>query len=131
MNSECHNFVKHLLEFFHRRGGDHNTVWDLKKRFLFMLDFCCYHNLETSQNILAYQWLLAGFLPGQGPDKYAEKALEVPPEATLIHGNKECVGKRETRYWSFAMPGKICYLAYNRSYALNLPAAVWILRKEF
>ena len=129
MSRECPDFIKKLLEFFHRSGGNSNTVWDLKKRFLFLLDFCNNNQLETSCNQLAYQWLLAGFLPGQGPDKYAQKAIEIPAEAIFISGNKECVGKRETRYWSFNISGEVHLLAYNRSYALNRPAAIWRMEK--
>ena len=92
-----------------------------------MLDFCRNYKLKNSQTQLAYQWLLAGFLPGQGPDEYARKADGIPPEAVLTAGNAECVGERETRYWSFCISGKVYYLAYNRAYALNRPAAIWLI----
>lgn len=126
MSRECPEFVSRLLDFFHWSGGSAKIVWDLKKRFLFLLDFCRIYNLKNALLQLAYQWLLAGFLPGQGPDEYAKKAHGVPPEAVLLCGSGECVGERETRYWSFAMSDKVYYLVYNRAYALNRPAAVYI-----
>ena len=125
MLRECPDFVKKLLEFFHHTGGSCNTVWDLKKRFLFMFDFCRTYNLQQSQAVLAYQWLIAGFLPGQGPDEYSCKIENIPENTTLIAGNESCRGERESRYWSFKLNGTVYYLAYNRKYALNRPAAIW------
>lgn len=127
MCKELDGFIGKLLEFFHQAAGSSQTVWDLKKRFLFLTDFCKEHKLKKSQNILALQWLRAGFLPAQGPDMYSAKAETVPPEAELIEGNAECLGARESRYWSFPSEGKIYYLAYNRSYFLNRPAAIWVM----
>jgi len=43
----------------------------------------------------------------------------------LIAGNPECRSQRETRFWQIPHRNRICYLAYNRSYALNRPAAIW------
>ena len=127
MSRECPEFVARLLDFFHRGQGDSNTVWDLKKRFLFLLDFCREYDLQTAQRALAYQWLRAGFLPGQGPDEYTRKIFEIPSFAELIEGTAECVGARETRYWSFAGSDKMYFLAYNRNFSLNRPSAIWLL----
>lgn len=125
MLAELPEFVGKLLEFFHQSKGSSTVLWDLKKRFLFLNDFCIKYQLGKSRNILAYQWLLAGFLPGQGPDIYSRKAADVPPEARLISGNAQCLHARESRYWSFALSDKLCYIAYNRQYNLNRPAAIW------
>ncbi len=125
MSGECPDFVKCLLDFFHSSNGNCNTVWDLKKRFIFLHDFCRKYNLINSQAVLAYQWLTAGFLPGQGPDKYTEKIDSIPVGAVLHDGDGSCLGEKESRYWRFTMSDKIYYLAYNRKYALNRPAAIW------
>ncbi|MBR2357786.1 MAG: DUF4080 domain-containing protein [Lentisphaeria bacterium] len=125
MLAELPETVSKLLEFFHQANGSSTVVWDLKKRFLFLNDFCINHQLVNSRKALAYQWLLAGFLPGQGPDIYSRKAADIPPEARLTSGNAECLHARESRYWSFALPGRLCYIAYNRQYNLNRPAAIW------
>ena len=125
MSRECPDFVTRLLAFFHQFGGNASVLWNLKKRFLFLLDFCREYNLPQGQLALAYQWLLAGFQPGQGPDEYTFKTAHIPPEAVLELGSAECLNARETRYWIFPMPDKIYYLAYNRNFVLNQPAAVW------
>lgn len=125
-SQECPDFVVKLLDFFHCANGDSMAVWDLKKRFLFMLDFCKHYHLECSQKALAYQWLLAGFLPSQGPDEYSEKVSAIPPEARLLSGFPESRTARESRFWRFDGNDGICYLAYNRSFSLNRPAAIWL-----
>lgn len=118
-------FLPELLAFFHRAGGNSTTLWDLKKRFLFLFDFCSLHHLESSLPLLALQWLKAGFPPGEGADKYSEKLSFIPPEAELCQGDAACLYERETRYYVITLEKKRCYLAFNRSYAQNLPAAVW------
>ncbi len=126
MNEECENFVSEFLNFFHKADGDAMVLWDLKKRFLFVNEFCRSYNLLRSHRILAYQWLLAGYLQGQGPDEYSQKAVNIPEDAQFLTGSKEVLGTRESRYWSFAMSEKTYFLAYNRQYALNRPAAIWV-----
>ena len=126
MCKELDGFIGKLLDFFHQAGGSSQTVWDLKKRFLFLTDFCKAYKLTRSQNVLAFQWLQAGFLPAQGPDVYSVKAEMIPEDAVLFSGNAECLGARESRYWSFPAGEKVYYIAYNRSYFLNRPAAIWI-----
>ncbi len=127
MSCESTEFVPRFLEFFQRIGGNCRTVWDLKKRFLFLLDFCSEYNLPKSRAVLAFKWLQAGYLPGQGPDKYTRKADKIPPAAKLCSGVPECVGERESQYWALPVNGKNYYLVYNRKYALNRPAAIFSL----
>ncbi len=129
MYKECPDIISCLLEFFHRANGDSSVLWDLKKRFLFLLDFCKAYHLELSLQFLAYQWLLAGFPLGQSPDEYSCKIDTVPPEAGLISGFADCIGKRESRYWQLPVADKIYYFVYNRNYALNRPAAVYCHEK--
>ena len=130
VSREYPGFVPDFLNFFHQKSGSRNTVWDLKKRFLFVLDFCKEHQLERSQRQLACQWLLAGFLPGQGPDEYSVKTDSIPPEAQLIAGAADCSDKRETRFWRIELENNILFIACNRSYALNRPAAIWQISAE-
>ena len=89
-----------LLEFFHQSGGDANTVWDLKKRFIFLHGFGRKFNLSSGLYLLAYQWLRAGFPLRQGADEYSQRAEEVPAAAQLIEGDPDCRNARETRYAS-------------------------------
>ena len=125
MRAECVNFVVRLLSHFHESGGSASVLWDLKKRFLFLHSFCENYHLEKSQRVLGYQWLCSGFPPEQGPDIYSCKVSTVPADATLLHGECACFGERETRYWRFADGEITYYLAYNRKYSFNRPAAIW------
>lgn len=127
MSRECPDFVLRLLEFFHKSQGDAMVLWDLQKRFLFLQSFCRTYCLNNSAVELAYQWLLAGFPAGQGADEYSGEEKEVPENAVLYAGSDACTGERKTRYYSIAKDGKIFYIAYNRAYALNKPAGIWIL----
>ena len=131
MSRECPEFVSRLLEFFHRAGGNASVVWNLQKRFLFLRDFCRCHHLEQGAFELAYHWLLAGLPPEQGADAYSQKTQGVPLDALLLSGPLECAAARETRFITLAFKEKRYYLAYNRKYALNLPAAVWLLETPF
>lgn len=131
MNEECKNFVREFLKFFHKSNGDAMVLWDLKKRFLFIHEFCRSYDLPRSHRLLAYQWLLAGYLQGQGPDEYSRKSVDIPEGAEYLTGNKEALGARESRYWSFAMADKTYFLAYNRRYALNRPAAIWVKSDKY
>ena len=125
MKEECDKLPEKLLEFFHQSGGDANTVWDLKKRFIFLHGFGRKFNLSSGLYLLAYQWLRAGFPLRQGADEYSQRAEEVPAAAQLIEGDPDCRNARETRYTSLPMPDGKYFIAYNRSYALNRPAAIW------
>ena len=129
MNRDCPDMVRKLLEFFHAAGGSSTVLWDLKKRFLFLLDFCQTYQLADARRQLAWQWLLAGYPQQQGPDEYSCKEPAIPGNAEYISGNLEAAGARESRYWSFVISGKKYFLAYNRQYALNRPAAIWVLDK--
>lgn len=126
MNEELPDFVTRILSFFHDAKGDSTTLWDLKKRFLFLLNICRKENLERSQRELACHWLMAGFPPGQGPDEYSEKCQSPPAQARLTAGTASCLGLPETRFWHLPLQNRSCYFAYNRSFALHLPAAVWL-----
>ena len=130
MNRDCPDMVRKLLAFFHNAGGNASVLWDLKKRFLFLLEFCKTHQLADVCCELAWQWLLAGYPQQQGPDEYSCKAQTIPSEARHISGNPAAWGARESRYWSFVMAGKTYFLAYNRQYALNRPAGIWVLEED-
>ena len=125
MNEESPGVIRELFEYFHNVKGNSSTLWDLKKRFLFLADFCRIRKLTESSVELAWQWLLAGFPPGQGPDLFSEKVSEIPAGVQLRQGTDECRNARESRFLKIARKDKVCYLAFNRSFALNLPAAVW------
>ena len=125
MSRECPDFVNRILEFFHQEGGDSNAVWNLKKRFIFLHGFSRRYSLQQGAFELAYQWLAAGLPPAEGASVDVQKTDGIPSAAVLCAGNPECTGARETRYWQLAMAEKCYYFAYNRSYALNLPAAIW------
>ena len=129
MRENLPSVVPDLLAFFHRSGGDSSVLWDLKKRFLFLLDFCREHQLETVFPELSYQWLLAGFLPEQGADLCSRKSSGIPADAELCAGTTKCLGAKETRYCTLAMTDKIYHLAYNRSCSLNAPAGIWITKR--
>ena len=130
MHRSCPEFVARLLEFFHQANGDCTAVWDLKKRFLFLLDFCQQYQLADAQQVLAYQWLLAGYPQQQGPDIYSTKTDHIPPAAQCCSGNAACQNERESRFWIFPLDGKTYFLAYNRAYALNRPAAIWVADQD-
>ena len=128
MKEECPSPVLCLLDCFHEADGDSETLWDLKKRFLFLLDFCRKYSLKHTQLELAYQWLRAGFTPGQGADLFSKKCNGIPSEAVLRYGSIDCLNARETRYYALKQQDKISLFAYNRSYSLNLPAGIWEIK---
>ena len=125
MNKECKEFIPRLLAFFHRSGGNAAAMWDLKKRFTFLHDFCKENHLPQCARALGFQWLMAGFPPGQGAECYAEKSEAPPADAQLQYGEDPCRNARETRFWHLDMEEGLFWFAFNRSYALNRPAAVW------
>lgn len=131
LQEEKADLVPALLKFFHESGGSSAAVWDLKKRFLFLADFCRVCHLAKSEKYLAYLWLLAGFPPEQGADSFSRKSSGVPAGAELLSGDPRCAGARETRYWSFAAEEGLYILAYNRTCSLNGPAAVWKVKKDY
>ncbi|MBQ4335862.1 MAG: radical SAM protein, partial [Lentisphaeria bacterium] len=126
MSRECPDFILRLLNHFQQTGGTVQTVWNLQKRFFFLLDFCRKYSLKQGAISLAYHWLLAGFPPGEGPDVYSRKADNIPENAVLHSGSADCLTARETRCWQLPMNGEVIYLAYNRAFAPNRPAAIWI-----
>lgn len=127
MSRECPDFILRLLNHFQQTGGTVQTVWNLQKRFFFLLDFCRKYGLKLGAISLAYHWLLAGFPPGEGPDVYSRKADNIPENAVLHSGSADCLTARETRCWQLPMNGEVIYLAYNRAFAPNRPAAIWIV----
>ena len=130
MGNVCKNLPEKMLEFFHSAGGNANTVWDLKKRFVFLRDFGRKFDLTAALYELAYQWLRAGFPLRQGADEFSQKAESVPPMAQLIEGDCACRDARETKYTLLSTPDGRYFLAYNRGYALNRPAAIWFLPQD-
>lgn len=130
MFDECPDLPEKLLEFFHHSGGGTTTVWDLKKRFVFLRDFAKKHNLTAGLYELAYQWLKAGFSLQQGADEYSQRTDSVPPAARLMEGDPSCLGALETKYAVLPMPTGKYFMAYNRSFALNLPAAILFLPEK-
>lgn len=126
MSMECPEFIPRLLEFFHSSGGNASVVWNLKKRFLFLLDFCRICDLKLGIQELSYHWLLAGLPPRQGADICSIPVASPTSGAALHSGTADCIGARETNFFMLTIADKRYYLAYNRAYALNLPAAVWV-----
>ena len=131
LHGEKADFIPVLLKFFQQSGGSSAAVWDLKKRFLFLADFCRTFHLSKSENRLAYLWLLAGFPPEQGADTFSVKSSGIPAGAQLFSGDPRCAGARETRCWRFAGEDELFILAYNRTYSLNGPAALWKVKKDY
>ena len=130
MNGERPDFVPCFLDFFHRSGGDSTTIWDLKKRFLFLLDLCRELKLAEGQRELAFQWLCAGFPTAQGPDSYSRKCGQPEKGFRVISGSAACIGAPETRYWHFPMRNREYVFAWNRSFALHLPAAILLCQES-
>ena len=127
VNKELPEFLPDFLDFFRRKGGSSAAVWDLKKRFLFVSDYCSSRHLEGARRELALQWLLAGFPQGQGADIFSVRCGTPPPEARLLSASDECLKAVETRCWMLDMGDKRkFYIAYNRNIALHLPAAYWL-----
>ena len=127
INKELPGFLPDFLDFFRRKGGSSAAVWDLKKRFLFVFEFCCCRNLESAKRELALRWLLSGFPQGQGADIFSVRCGAPPAGARLLSSSDECLKAVETRYWFLSMGGKRkYYIAYNRNIALHLPAAFWL-----
>ena len=127
MNEECPEFLPAFMEFFHSCGGGAMVLWDLKKRFIFLLEFCQKYHLQRAHAVLAYQWLLAGYPPAQGPDMFSRKIEKLPGEVQYLSGSEEVVCARESRYWEFSMQEKTYFFVYNRQFAPNRPAAVLAL----
>ena len=125
MTTECHDPAARLLDAFHRAGGNSDALWDLKKRFIFLHDLCRKDGLTQTLSTLACQWLTAGFTPGQGADLFSEKCSSVPADAVLCSGSADCLNARETRFYTLKQKNKTSFFAYNRSFSLNLPAAIW------
>ena len=127
VNKELPEFLADFLDFFRRKGGSSAAVWDLKKRFLFVSDYCAFRNLEGARRELALQWLLAGFPQGQGADTFSVRCGAPPADAQLLSSSDECLKALETRCWMLDMGDKRkFYIAYNRNIALHLPAAYWL-----
>lgn len=129
MHREQPGIVLLLLEFFRTSGGSRNVLWDLKKRFLFLSEYCSLHQLKESAAELACHWLLAGLPPGQGADTFSENCDRIPEKASLCAGDAACLASRETRCFRLEKSDSVCFFAFNRSFALNLPAAVWKMEK--
>ncbi len=118
-------FLPALLEFFLRNGLELKRLFDLKKRFLMLSEFFSAKNFQKTRIDLAFQWILAGYPPGSGPGKAAEKTDAVPENAVLLFGESAARKERDTKFWLLRRTQDTVYLAFNRKYAFNRPAAVW------
>ena len=58
-------------------------------------------------------------------DVYSQKIESLPEECVLLSDSSDCVRARETRYFKVQVGEKAFFLAFNRAFALNLPAGVW------
>ena len=128
LHKECPEIAGKLLEFFHKMGGSANSVWDLKKRFLFLLEFCRANSFEKALHTLNFEWLRAGYPAGQGADLFSKRIPTLPEKAVLLEGNGECAKAKESRIYRLSAGEKEFFFAFNRSFALNLPAGIWELR---
>ena len=128
LHKECPEFAGKLLEFFHKMGGSANSVWDLKKRFLFLLEFCRANSFEKALHTLNFEWLRAGYPAEQGADLFSKRIPALPEKAVLLEGNGECAKAKESRIYRLSAGEKEFFFAFNRSFALNLPAGIWELR---
>lgn len=130
-HSDLHEAVRRmdlaaLFTFFREQGGTFHTLFDLKKRFLFLAEFLTTAPDDRVLFCLAYHWLCAGYPLRQGPDRFSGKCEAPGPEYRLLSGDASCVTERETKFVRLAYDGTDYILAYNRSYTFNRPAAVFV-----
>ena len=64
-------------------------------------------------------------LRGSRRGKAAEKTDAVPENAVLLFGESAARKERDTKFWLLRRTQDTVYLAFNRKYAFNRPAAVW------
>ena len=125
IHAERPGFLPDFLQFFLSNGLDLKRLYDLKKRFLLLLDFLSGGNYKTAAEELAFQWIRSGYPPESGPGMTAVKTGKPPETAVLLEGDPASAKERETKYW--LLPGRKAtfYFAFHRKYAINRPAAVW------
>ena len=125
IHAERPDFLPDFLQFFLSNGLDLKRLYDLKKRFLLLLDFLSGGNYKTAAEELAFQWIRSGYPPESGPGMTAVKTGKPPETAVLLEGDPASAKERETKYW--LLPGRKAtfYFAFHRKYAINRPAAVW------
>jgi len=114
-----------LAEAVRAQKKDPDSFLDLKKRFLFLSDFLQGLSLRSASDELAVCWLLTGYPPGEGAASSAGIAKDLPSGAELLSGTAECAAHRETRFYTLDQPRRTVYFAYNRTYSINRPCAVW------
>ncbi len=124
--------IRRLFDFALEKGLAVNSLYDLKKRFLLLTEFLSADtgmDETVRQNVqfeLAQQWLFAGYPPEQTPVFQPERcsAAEIK-SASLIYGDESCKECRETKFYRLRYGGTDLIFSFNRTYACNLPAAVW------
>ena len=125
--TEKPDMLKSLFSFFIERGLSLRKLYDLRDRFLLLAEFLANRNFEQSGKVLALQWLRFGYQPGVGPGKSAEAVEIVPDHAKLLSGDPDAASLRGTKFWKLCdESGNLHIFAFNRSIAMNKPAAEWI-----
>ena len=94
-------------------------LYNLQTRFALLEEFLK-QDFPLSCKELAYAWLDAGFTPGEGAAKAAEKLRELPGNFSCPDGFQEKIQEKESRF--YRIYDRI-YI-YNRRYSMNLPM-VW------
>lgn len=107
-----------------KRGAD--SLLDLKKRFLFLVDFLeDKEKFEYTAFLLACAWLEAGFPLSAVPAKNLQNLEKLPEDAQFLYGNILCKEKRETKFYLLSSVKESRIFAFNRAYSMNRPSAVW------
>ncbi len=125
VHREKEDFLPEFLSFFLSNGLDLKRIFDLKKRFLLVESYLSGRNWKLPREVLAYQWLRAGFPPEAGPGAAARKAERPPEDALLAEGDPASREERETRFLRLDCGDACFWFAFNRRYAINRPAGIW------
>ena len=119
MHHEKPGYFPELLAFFKSKGFELRRLYNLQTRFALLEEFLK-QDFPLSCKELAYAWLDAGFTPGEGAAKAAEKLRELPGNFSCPDGFQEKIQEKESRF--YRIYDRI-YI-YNRRYSMNLPM-VW------
>ena len=125
VHREKEDFLPEFLSFFLSNGLDLKRIFDLKKRFLLVESYLSGRNWKLPREVLAYQWLRAGFPPEAGPGAAARKAERPPEDALLAEGDPASREERETRFLRLDCGDACFWFAFNRRYAINRPTGIW------
>lgn len=125
IHREKEDFLPEFLSFFLSNGLDLKRLFDLKKRFLLVESYLSGRNWKLPGEVLAYQWLRAGFPPEAGPGAAARKAERPPEDALPVEGDPASRMERETRFLRLNCGNACFWFAFNRRYAINRPAGIW------